>query len=135
MHQLDLFTLKPLLEIGKVYRFFYGWKNESSVDYYIANMDYKGDPWDQYGSITYFVICENKHASMRESIHDCGCYIWQSGSRKIEPHYRTASTKYYELTGDDLIEFVSKLRDKSIREKFGLPLHPCWDRFLGRIVK
>ena len=68
MNQLDLFTLKPLLEIGKAYRFFYGWKNKLSVDYYIANMQYHGDRWDQYGSISYFIIAENKHESMKQRL-------------------------------------------------------------------
>ena len=124
MNQLDLFTLKPLLEIGKAYRFFYGWENKLSVDYYIANMQYHGDRWDQYGSISYFIIAENKHESMKQSVHDCGCYIWQRGANKIEPHCHTTSTKYHELIGDDLIKFISKLRDKHIRKKFNLPQHP-----------
>lgn len=121
MKQLDLFARTPLLEVGKSYRFVYGYNNQYLIDYYIANMEYHGDPWSPYVSISYFGITENKIPSMKDSIHDCGSYIWQKGySSNIEVAYKFPST-HYELLGIDLINFISKLRDKNIRTKFNLP--------------
>lgn len=123
MKQLDLFARTPLLEIGKAYRFVYGYNNQYLIDYYIANMEYNGDPWSPYVSISYFGITENKIPSMKDSIHDCGSYIWQKGySDNIEVAYRFPTNNYHELTGSALIDFISKLRDKNIRTKFNLPL-------------
>ena len=122
MKQLDLFARTPLLEVGKAYRFVYGYNNQYCLDAYVDNMKYHGDTWNPYVSISYFITCENKIASMATSSHDCCCFIWQQGSKnKIEIAHRLQANSYYELTGSELIGFISKLRSASIRSKFNLP--------------
>lgn len=121
MKQLDLFTKKPSLEVGKAYRVRYGFNLQHSKDFYVANIKYHGDPWERWTPISYFIITENDIASMESSCHDCGGYIWQTGSNgKVEFLYRCTNNIYTELVGDELISFISKLRDKNIRAKFDL---------------
>ena len=127
MKQLNLFERKPSLECGKAYRMFYGYKNEHFKDVYVASVKLDGDSWNEHCPIVYFVITPNTLKGMEHSIHDCGYYIheWY----KLEVCYKTPCNEFYELKYSDLIQFVSKLRDKEIRSRFGLSRHPNWDSF------
>ncbi len=127
MEQLDLFKKKPMLEVGKAYRFIYGYNDQCVRDLYITNFDYHGDPWESYCSISYFAVSPNTLENGDKSIHDCGGYIWEKGYRnKIEVNYQMEANSFYELTGDDLLKFLYKLKDKHIRKKYSLPEHEVW---------